>query len=110
MTVIGGGAGAIISDEVSNYQFGNLTKRHYIKVSWQVTGIRKDVSVQADRLLVEVDKPDHERGTYIDPTAFGMGEEFGIYNQNHLPRDGQRKRDISRNALTEQSRRGRSER
>jgi hypothetical protein len=67
-----------LSEKACNNQVGIFTNRPYIKVSWQVIGIRKDVSVQTDRIQVEVDKPDHGRGT-LDPTAIGLGEEFGIY-------------------------------
>jgi len=34
-----------------------------MKISWQVTGIRKDPWADANRIQVEEDKPDKERGT-----------------------------------------------
>jgi hypothetical protein len=57
-----------------------------MKVSWQVTGIRKDPWANAHRIQVEEDKPDKERGYYLDPHLYGQPEEKGI---SHLlfPKD-----------------------
>jgi hypothetical protein len=52
-----------------------------MKVSWQVTGIRKDPWANANRIRVEEDKPDKERGYYLHPDLYGQAEEKGI---NHL--------------------------
>lgn len=41
------------------------------RVSWQVTGIRKDPYAQAHRIQPEVDKPQSERGHYLQPEAYG---------------------------------------
>jgi len=32
---------------------------------------------------VEVDKPAKERGKYLDPEAYGLGEEYGIHYEEH---------------------------
>jgi hypothetical protein len=57
-----------------------------MKVSWQVTGIRKDTYANANRIEVEEDKPDKERGYYLHPDLYGQPEEKGI---SHLlfPKD-----------------------
>ena len=57
-----------------------------MKVSWQVTGIRKDPWANANRIQVEEDKPDKERGYYLHPDLYGQPEEKGI---SHLlfPKD-----------------------
>jgi hypothetical protein len=57
-----------------------------MKVSWQVTGIRKDPWANANRIEVEEDKPGKERGYYLLPDVYGQPEEKGI---NHLlfPKD-----------------------
>jgi hypothetical protein len=57
-----------------------------MKVSWQVTGIRKDPWANANRIQVEEDKPDKERGYYLHPDVYGQPEENGI---SHLlfPKD-----------------------
>jgi hypothetical protein len=49
-----------------------------MKVSWQVTGIRKDSWANANRIRVEEDKPDEERGYYLHPDVYGQPEEKGI--------------------------------
>jgi hypothetical protein len=57
-----------------------------MKVSWQVTGIRKDPWANANRIEVEEDKPTKERGYYLHPDLYGQPEENGI---SHLlfPKD-----------------------
>jgi hypothetical protein len=57
-----------------------------MKVSWQVTGIRKDAWANANRIQVEEDKPAKERGHYLHPDLYGQPEEKGI---SHLlfPKD-----------------------
>ena len=49
-----------------------------MKVSWQVTGIRKDPWANANRIRVEQDKPDNERGYYLHPDLYSQPEEKGI--------------------------------
>ncbi len=49
-----------------------------MKVSWQVTGIRKDPWANAHRVQVEEDKPDKERGYYIHPDLYGQPAENQI--------------------------------
>jgi hypothetical protein len=49
-----------------------------LKVSWQVTGIRKDPYAKAHRIQVEEDKSDKERGYYIYPDLYGQPAEKGI--------------------------------
>jgi hypothetical protein len=57
-----------------------------MKVSWQVTGIRKDPWANANRIQVEEDKPDKERGYYLHPDVYRQPEENGL---SHLlfPKD-----------------------
>jgi trimeric autotransporter adhesin len=49
-----------------------------MKVSRQVTGIRKDPWANAHRIRVEEDKPDKERGYYIHPDLYGQAPEKRI--------------------------------
>ena len=49
-----------------------------MKVSWQVTGIRKDPWANAHRIQVEEDKSAEERGYYIYPDLYGKAAEKGI--------------------------------
>ena len=57
-----------------------------MKVSWQVTGIRKDPWANANRIRVEEDKPAKEGDYYLHPELYGQPEEKGI---SHLlfPKD-----------------------
>jgi hypothetical protein len=74
-----------ISDNTTNYTSNNKNSRFKIaggtsgmKVSWQVTGIRKDPWANAHRIEVEEDKPAKERGYYLHPDLYGQPEEKGI--------------------------------
>ena len=49
-----------------------------MKVSWQVTGIRKDPWANAHRVQVEENKPDKEKGYYIHPDLYGQSTENQI--------------------------------
>jgi len=48
------------------------------KVSWQVTGVRKDAYAKATPLIVEQAKSVREQGFYIHPELYGASEEKGI--------------------------------
>jgi hypothetical protein len=82
-----------ISEATTNYTSNNKNSRFKIaggtsgmKVSWQVTGIRKDPWANANRIQVEEEKPDNERGYYLHPDLYRQPEENGI---SHLlfPKD-----------------------
>ena len=62
LTVIGSFAQAIISEEVNNNQFKIKTNQPNVKVSWQVTGIRKDDYASSHPLEVEADKKGWDKG------------------------------------------------
>ena len=49
-----------------------------MKVSWQVTGIRKDPWGNANRIQVEEDKSAKERGYYLHPDLYDQSEDKGI--------------------------------
>jgi hypothetical protein len=49
-----------------------------MKVSWQVTGIRKDPWANTHRVQVEENKPAKERGYYIHPDLYGQPAENQI--------------------------------
>lgn len=63
LTPIGTFAQAIVGEEVIDNRFVIETDQPYVKVSWQVTGIRQDPWADAHRVVPEVEKPLHERGT-----------------------------------------------
>lgn len=56
LTVIGEFAQAIISDEIRDNRFTISTDKPNVKVSWQVTGIRKDPWAAENRIVVEEEK------------------------------------------------------
>jgi len=78
LTCIGGFAPVYIAAEVANNQFKIGGGRAGMKISWQVTGIRQDAYANAHRTVVEVEKPEQERGTYIHPELFGQPQEKGV--------------------------------
>jgi hypothetical protein len=43
-----------------------------------VTGIRQDAYANKNRIKVEEDKPERERGFYLHPEVFKQAEERGV--------------------------------
>ena len=78
LTCIGGFAPVFFAEEISNNRFKIAGGKSGMKVSWQVTGIRKDAYAEQNRMQVEVEKPDNERGKYLYPKTYGMPETKGI--------------------------------
>jgi hypothetical protein len=78
LTVIGTFAQAIVADEIKNNRFVIRTSAPGVKVSWQVTGIRQDAFANKNRIPVEVEKPERERGFYLHPEVFNQPEEKGV--------------------------------
>jgi hypothetical protein len=54
------------------------TDRGRVKVSWQVTGVRRDAWAEANRIAPEQKKPREERGKYLHPELFGR-KAVGIH-------------------------------
>src|SRR5512135_3439261 len=79
LTVIGQFAQAIVADEVSGNQFTVRTDRPNVKVSWQVSGVRKDPFAATYPIVVDEDKPQEERGTYLHPETYGRAESEGVH-------------------------------
>jgi hypothetical protein len=83
LTVIGSFAQAIIAEEIKSNLFVIKTDKPFVKVSWMVTGIRKDAFANSNRIQNEISKRDIEKGLYMHPTAFGLEENKQIhYEQN----------------------------
>jgi hypothetical protein len=74
------------SNKNNNSSFKIAGSPSGMKVSWQVTGIRKDPWANTNRIEVEDDKSAKERGYYLHPDPYGQPEEKGI---SHLlfPKD-----------------------
>jgi hypothetical protein len=49
-----------------------------LKVSWQVTGVRKDAWAKAHRITVEEDKPANDRGRYLHPEMHGRRRQRSL--------------------------------
>ena len=78
LTCIGGVAPVYIAEEVSDHHFRIAGGTHGLKVSWLVTGIRKDAFANAHPLVVEPDKPAEERGRYLYPVEAGMPASLSV--------------------------------
>lgn len=78
LTVIGEFAQAIVLKKLENDRFTIKTEKPDLEVSWQVTGVRKDVFAKANPLVVESQKRLEERGFYLHPEAFGLTRERGV--------------------------------
>lgn len=81
LTVIGTFAQAIVAEEVVNGKFKIQTNQPYVKVSWQVTGIRQDKYAQAHRVVPEVEKEPEYKGLYLHAAEWGQPESKSIDNK-----------------------------
>jgi hypothetical protein len=70
LTSIGGFAAVYIAEELNENRFKIAGGYPGMKVSWQLTGIRKDVFAEKYRLPIEELKPERERGFYLRPELF----------------------------------------
>jgi hypothetical protein len=80
LTIIGSDfAQAIILKEIDDEaKFIIKTNKPNIKVSWQVTGIRKDPFANAHRIIPVVEKTGKEKGKYLHPELYGQPEYMQI--------------------------------
>jgi hypothetical protein len=67
--------GLYIGREVKGNRFRIAGGKADAKVSWQVTGIRKDAWANAHRIATEEDKPSEKRGTYLYPELYGASAD-----------------------------------
>jgi len=59
-----------IADEVQDLKFRIAGGKPHAKVSWMVTGIRKDPLANANRVVPEVEKEPKAKGYYLQPAAY----------------------------------------
>jgi trimeric autotransporter adhesin len=78
LTVIGKFAQAAVAGEIKNNRFSVKTDQPNVKVSWQVTGIRNDALANAHFLTVEEEKPESQRGLFLNPEHYGQPKSKGI--------------------------------
>lgn len=79
LTTIGQFAQVIVSSKIKNNSFTIKTDKPNVEVSWQVSGIRQDASAKARPMRVEEEKPEKERGYYLNPSAYGQSQEKGVF-------------------------------
>jgi len=78
LTCIGGAAPVYVADEVNEHHFRIAGGTPGLKVSWQVTGIRKDAFAVAHPIEVEPEKSADERGRYLSPLELGMPASMSV--------------------------------
>lgn len=78
LTCIGGFAPVYIATEIANNRFQIGGGKPGLKVSWQVTGIRRDPYAEMYPILVEQKKA--EPGTYLCPECYGLPKTMGMGN------------------------------
>jgi hypothetical protein len=83
LTVIGEFAQAIVAEEVANNRFTIKTDRPHVRVSWQVSGVRKDAWAVANRIRTEPEKADGDKGRYLHPELWGQAEGARIHASEH---------------------------
>jgi hypothetical protein len=77
-----------VAAEVERNRFAIAGGRPGMKVSWQVTGVRRDAYAEAYRIKVEEEKPAGQRGRYLNPEAFGQPRETGMAVDEWFPESG----------------------
>ena len=78
LTVIGQFAQAIVANKMKGNRFMIKTNAPNVEVSWMVTGVRQDAYADKNRVQVEVNKSESERGFYLHPEVFNQPEEKSI--------------------------------
>jgi hypothetical protein len=72
LTSIGQFTQAIVAEEVHENRFSVRTDKPNVKVSWQVTGVRKDPYAALNRIEPEESKSEEEQGLYLHPEVYGQ--------------------------------------
>lgn len=70
-----------VSQEISNSRFKIAGGTAGMKVSWQVTGIRRDAGAKRNPLAVEEDKPSNERGYHLHPDLYGQPQRIALFGK-----------------------------
>jgi hypothetical protein len=79
LTAIGGAAPNLhVAEEISENRFRIAGGEGGMKVCWQVTGSRKDAWAAANRFEIEEEKPQEERGRYLQPDLYDAPEEQSV--------------------------------
>ncbi|MBX7131235.1 MAG: hypothetical protein K1X67_01015 [Fimbriimonadaceae bacterium] len=76
---------AKVAREIQGGRFKIRTSKPNTKVSWQVTGIRRDPYALRHRIPVEQWKSPEERGYYIHPDLYGADENLRVDMRQKAP-------------------------
>ncbi len=92
LTCLGGYSPVYVASEINGNQFVIAGGRAGLKVSWQVTGIRRDAYAEMHRVQVEEDKSAEERGFYLHPEAFGKSTAQSLPSMRMRPAEQNKSR------------------
>jgi len=86
LTAVGGAAPNLhVAEEVSENRFKIAGGQEGMRICWQLTGTRKDPWAAANPFEVEQEKPEEERGRYLDPSLYGAPEEQRVMRGPPIP-------------------------
>jgi len=81
LTAVGGAAPDLhVAEEISENRFRIAGGHPGMKVCWQVTGARKDPWALANPFEVEQEKPQRDRGCYLQPDLYDAPEEQRVWD------------------------------
>lgn len=72
-----------IAEKIKGNRFKIAGGQPGTEVSWQVTGIRQDAYANDNRIQIEVEKPEDERGTFLYPKGFAQPAEKALDRKSH---------------------------
>jgi hypothetical protein len=81
LTCIGEAAPVYIAEEIANNRFRIAGGHGSMKVSWQVTGTRRDLYALANPIPVESWKEARDRGRLLHPEAYGRNRSASIHDE-----------------------------
>jgi hypothetical protein len=90
LTTIGQPAQVWVLEEISENRFVIESDKPNVKVSWQVTGVRKDPWALQHPVVPEEEKRPQDKGKYLNPELYGKPETQGIHY--HKPDTGNRQK------------------
>jgi hypothetical protein len=80
LSCVGGYAPVFVKQEVEKNRFVIAGGNAGLRISWQVTGIRKDAWANKHRIPTEVEKPTSARGKYLHPELY---QKVLVRQSNH---------------------------
>ncbi|MBC8182439.1 hypothetical protein H8E88_15170 [candidate division KSB1 bacterium] len=83
LTCIGGFSPVFISEKISGNSFKIAGGTSGMEVSWQITGIRQDPYANQNRIQVEVEKTENEKGHYLHYKEYKQPIEKSIKVVRH---------------------------